>query len=273
MTQPLIPPVGFPVDLSRYSPSFKDGMKKSEGKAERRELRRRLGDLQDTLYADRRFGILVVLQGTDTSGKDSTANSVFEQVGPVGSSVVNFGVPSAKEMSHDFLWRYHKEAPERGKIVVFNRSHYEAVLVERVEGIVPASTWRHRYDQINRFEDMLSRENIVVMKFFLHISHEEQRERLQERIDNPRKHWKFSPADLEVRNDWDEYQRAYADMLSHCSTGYAPWHIVPADRKWYRDLVVLRALVRRLEGLKLRYPRGDEDLFGLVVPPVTPNTP
>jgi PPK2 family polyphosphate:nucleotide phosphotransferase len=265
MSQHVIPPPLSNVDLADFSPGFTGQMNKAEGREERHVLRRRLGELQDLLYADRRYGVLVVLQGTDTSGKDSTANSVFEQVGPVGCSVVNFAVPSAEEASHDFLWRYHDHAPERGKIVIFNRSHYEAVLVERVKNLVPESTWRPRYDQINRFEDMLVRENVVVLKFFLHISNEEQRIRLQERVDNPRKHWKFRAGDLEDRRDWDAYQGAFADMITHCNTEHAPWHIVPADHKWQRDVVVLQALVRRLEALDLAFPAADGDIAGLVV--------
>jgi PPK2 family polyphosphate:nucleotide phosphotransferase len=265
MSQPITPQPRSEVDLADYSPDYTGEIKKSKGKEERHALRRELGELQDLLYADRRYGILVVLQGTDTSGKDSSANSVFEQVGPVGCSVMNFGVPSAEEASHDFLWRYHEHAPERGKIAIFNRSHYEAVLAERVKNIVPESIWRPRYDQINRFEDMLVREDVLVLKFFLHISHDEQRVRLQERVDNPKKHWKFRAGDLEDRNNWDNYQAAFADMLSYCNTEYAPWHIVPSDHKWYRDVVILRALVARLKALDLRYPMADEDISGLVV--------
>lgn len=265
MSQRITPPPLSKVDLAGYDPGYTAEMKRRAGREERRQARVRLGKLQDVLYADRRYGVLVVLQGTDTSGKDSTANSVFEQVGPVGCSVTNFGVPSAEEASHDFLWRYHNNAPARGKVAIFNRSHYESVLVERVHNIVPESTWRPRYDQLNRFEDMLVRENIIVMKFFLHISREEQRERLQERIDNPEKHWKFQPSDLEDRNSWEHYQAAYADMLTYCNTKAAPWHIVPADHKWYRDLVVLRAIIARLESLDLRYPLADVDMSGIVV--------
>ena len=265
MGQPVTPPPLSTVDLADFSPGFTAGLTKAEGRELRHDLRRRLGELQDLLYADRRFGILVVLQGTDSSGKDSTSNSVFEQVGPVGCSVVNFGVPSAEEAAHDFLWRYHDHAPERGKIVIFNRSHYESVLVERVKNLVPESTWRPRYDQINRFEDMLVRENVVVLKFFLHISSEEQRLRLQERIDNPRKHWKFRAGDLEDRRDWDAYQAAFADMVTFCNTAHAPWHIIPADHKWYRDVVILRAIVASLEALDLAFPAAGDDMSGLVV--------
>lgn len=265
MNQPVVPPAGEPVRLAAFEPGYTGDCAKQEGKQERRDLRRRLGELQDLLYADRRFGMLVVLQGIDTSGKDSTIRSVFEQVGPLGCTVTNFGVPSAEEAAHDFLWRYHDHAPQRGKIAVFNRSHYESVIVERVKNIVPESVWRPRYEQINRFELMLDHERIIVMKFFLHISKEEQRERLQERIDNPLKHWKFRLGDLEDREYWDAYHAAYEDALTFCTTDHAPWHIVPSDRKWFRDLVVLRALVQRLEALDLQFPASRDDMTGLTV--------
>jgi PPK2 family polyphosphate:nucleotide phosphotransferase len=265
MKQPVVPPPGVAVDLSAFDPGYTGGLTKEDAHAERRKLRRRLGELQDLLYADRRFGLLVVLQGIDTSGKDSTVRSVFEQVGPLGCTVTNFGVPSSEEAAHDFLWRYHEHAPERGKIAIFNRSHYEAVLVERVKGIVPELVWRPRFEQINRFERMLEAERIEVMKFFLFISREEQRARLQERIDNSRKHWKFRRGDLEDRELWDEHHAAYEDALNYCNTDHAPWHIVPSDRKWVRDVVVLRALVARLEALDLRFPPSEDDLAGLVV--------
>ncbi|MDZ7729137.1 MAG: PPK2 family polyphosphate kinase [Dehalococcoidia bacterium] len=240
-------------------------MSKKEAKNALKGLRERLNELQDMLYADRRYGVLVVLQGIDTSGKDSTTKSVFEQVGPLGSHVYSFGPPGGEELQHDFLWRYHRRAPEKGQIAIFNRSHYEAVLVERVKGIVPPETWGSRYDQLNRFEEMLVAENIIVLKFLLHISKKEQRKRLQERIDNSRKHWKFDPADLRERERWDDYMLAFEDALTHCNTPHAPWHIVPADRKWYRDTVVARAIVRRLEELDLRYPPGPAGIEGLRV--------
>ena len=265
MKQLIVPPPGTSVRLSSFDTRYSDGLTKDDATEQRRKLRVRLGELQDLLYADRRFGVLVVLQGMDTSGKDSTVNSVFEQVGPLGCAVTNFGVPSAEEASHDFLWRYHHHAPERGKFAIFNRSHYEAVIVERVKEIVPESVWRPRFEQINRFERMLGAERIVVMKFFLHISRDEQRDRLQERIDNPRKHWKFRRGDLDDRELWDQYHAAYEDIINFCNTDHAPWHIVPADRKWHRDVVILRSLVERLESLDLEFPACRDDIEGLVV--------
>lgn len=265
MSQPLVPPHGRHVDLREYDPAFTGHVSKEQARERLPALRARLNELQDTLYADRRFAVLVVLQGIDTAGKDGTIKSVFQDVGPLGCSVANFGVPTDVELAHDFLWRYHRDTPEKGKFVVFNRSHYEAVLVERVKGLVPETTWRARYDQINAFERFLAGENVVIMKFFLHISRDEQRERLQERVDNPKKHWKFRHGDLEERRNWDQYQLAFADMLSHCNPAHAPWHVVPADHKWYRDAVIAQALVDRLEALGLRYPGPFEHLAGIRV--------
>lgn len=265
MSDPFVPQPGHVVDLSRFDPRECDGLSKREGKARRNALRGRLAELQDVLYADRRYGVLVVLQGMDTAGKDSTIKSVFRDVGPLGCVVHNFGEPSAEELAHDFLWRYHRYAPERGKIALFNRSHYESVLVERVKGIAPEHVWRDRFEQINRFERMLVAERVIVLKFFLHISRDEQRERLQERVDNPKKHWKFRIGDLQDRRLWADYERAYTDVLERCNTQHAPWHIVPSDRKWFRDLVILKALVKRLEALDLEFPACEDDIRGLVV--------
>jgi len=253
------------VDLTGYDPAATTGISKDEAKSEIVQLRTRLNDLQDMLYADRRFALLVVLQGIDTSGKDSTVKSVVQEVGPLGCSVVNFGVPTEEELAHDYLWRYHRQLPRRGYVTVFNRSHYEAVLVERVKQIVPPEEWRPRYEQINAFERYVASQGTIVMKFFLHISKEEQRERLQERIDNPKKRWKFRAGDLEERELWDAYEAAFADMLSACNTAEAPWYVVPADKKWYRDVIVARAIVERLERLDLRYPQPSENFDGLRV--------
>lgn len=259
--QPVVPPPG-PFTLADYDPGYDGGMERAAAEAELEPLRARLNDLQDLLYADRRYALLVILQGIDTAGKDGTIKSVFRDVGPLGCCVVNFGVPSEEEKGHDYLWRYHRQAPTKGNITIFNRSYYESVLVERVKGIVPPAVWKGRYDQINAFESMLVSESTVVMKFFLHISSEEQRERLQERVDNPKKQWKFRAGDLEERRFWDDYQRAFEDMVARCNTTHAPWHVVPANRKWYRDLVVARALVARLEELDLRYPPAEPGIIG-----------
>lgn len=260
-----IPPAGKRVSLGDWDPNGNGDLDKSDSKEEIVKLRLKLNDLQDMLFADRRYGLLVVLQGIDTAGKDSTTKSVFEQVGPLGSHVYSFGPPSAEELRHDFLWRYHQRGPQRGKIIIFNRSHYESVLVERVKNIAPPEVWRSRYDQLNRFEEMLHQENLHVLKFMLHISKDEQRERLQERIDNPKKHWKFNPNDITERESWDEYMLAFEDALTFCNTEHSPWYIVPSNRKWYRDIIIARAIIEKLESFDLQYPKADEDYSGLKV--------
>jgi len=264
VSQPLVPPIDRPVDLAEYGPDYTGDLDKDAAREEIERLRVRLDELQNALYADRRYALLVVFQGIDTSGKDSTINSVFRAAGPIGTAVVSFGVPNEEELAHDYLWRYHAKMPRRGFVTVFNRSHYEAVVVERVKGIVGADLWRRRYDEINAFEQYLAAQGTVIAKFFLHISKDEQRERLQERIDTPHKRWKFHLSDLEERKRWDDYQAAYADMLTYCNTRDAPWHIIPANRKWSRDVFVARALVERLERMDLRYPEPGKDLDGIV---------
>ncbi|MCC6381701.1 MAG: polyphosphate kinase 2 family protein [Dehalococcoidia bacterium] len=251
--------------LEHHAPEATPGLSEDEGEALLPELRLRLDELQELLYADRRSAVLVVLQGMDAAGKDGTIRSVFREVGPLGCMVANFGVPTPEEAAHDFLWRYHLQAPARGRIAIFNRSYYESVLVERVHGLVPKSVWKGRYGAINRFEALLAAEGTVVVKFFLHVSKEEQRQRLQERVDNPKKRWKFREGDLDERKLWDDYGAAYEDMVNECSTETAPWHVVPADHKWYRDVVVARALIRRLEALDLRYPEAAPGIVGTIV--------
>jgi PPK2 family polyphosphate:nucleotide phosphotransferase len=263
--QPLVPPLDKPFKLAGYDPAFTGGATHEQALADIAALRLRLNELQDVLYADRRFGLLVILQGIDAAGKDGTAKSVFQEVGPLGCDVVSFGVPTTEEAAHDFLWRYHIHAPERGKVMIFNRSYYESVLVERVKSLVPKETWKPRYDEINRFERFLSDQGTVVMKFFLHISKDEQRQRLQERIDNPNKRWKFRSGDLDERKAWDAYQEAFEDMVGKCNTEHAPWHVVPANHKWHRDVVIARAIIERLEGLKLRYPQPEAGIEGMKV--------
>lgn len=260
-----IHPPGTKFDLKKFDPQDARGMDRSVAEAELAALRMRVNDLQNLLYADERYALLIVLQGIDTAGKDSTVNSVFEAVGPIGCRVESFKVPTPEELAHDYMWRYRLKMPMKGNITIFNRSHYEAVLVERVKNIVPKSVWQRRYDDINEMEDYLVRNGTVVLKFFLAISKDEQRERLQERIDNPKKHWKFRLGDLDDRKLWDEYVEAYEDAITNTSTKVAPWHVIPANRKWYRDVLVARAVVETLEGLDLRYPPGDPECEGLVV--------
>lgn len=263
--QPVVPKFGEKVKLGDFDPGYTGGMDKDEAKEAIESLRARLNDLQDMLYADGRFSMLVILQAIDTGGKDGTIKSVFKEVGPLGCSVANFGVPTAEEQLHDYLWRYHAKAPGRGRMVIFNRSYYEGVLVERVHNFAPEETWRARYEQFNKFEKYLSGQGTAIVKFFLHISEDEQRERLQERADNPKKHWKFHMADLEERKHWRDYQEAFGDMVTRCNTEVAPWHVVPSNKKWYRDVVVAKALIDRLEKLDLRYPAGEPGLAGVKV--------
>lgn len=219
-----------------------------------------LGELHQVLYAEARRSVLIVLQGMDTSGKDGTIEHVFGGVNPQGCVVVGFGVPSASELAHDYLWRIHHNTPPRGAITIFNRSHYESVLVERVHSIVPRGVWSKRYDHINEFERLLADEGTTIIKFFLHISKNEQKERLEARLKDPAKNWKFDRRDLDVRKLWDDYQEAYDDALSRCSTPWAPWYIVPADRKWFRNWVISDIIVRTLKKMKLRLPPPPEGI-------------
>ena len=213
--------------------------------------------LQDRLYAEGRRALLVVLQGTDTAGKDGTIRHVFNQTGPLGVSVAPFRRPSEQELAHDFLWRAHMACPARGYIGIFNRSHYEDVLVGRVRKLAPAEAIEQRYDQINAFEKMLVENGTTILKFMLHISKEEQRERLQDRLDEPKSRWKFNPGDLEDRKRWDEFQDAYETMLERCSTAWAPWHVIPADRKWARNAAIAAIVRSTLEAMDPAYPKPD----------------
>ncbi len=218
------------------------------------KLVERVGELQELLYAEHTRKVLIVLQGMDTSGKDGTVRKVLRETSPQGVRVVPFQKPTEVELAHDYLWRVHSQVPGRGELVVFNRSHYEDVLVVRVHSLVPKSVWKKRYDHINDFERMLTDEGTTILKFFLHISREEQRERLQARLDDPTKRWKFEHGDLAERKLWDDYMRAYEDVLEKTSTSYAPWTIVPADRKFMRDFIVAGTVVKALEKLKMKYP-------------------
>ncbi|MGE0596635.1 MAG: polyphosphate kinase 2 family protein [Hyphomonadaceae bacterium] len=213
--------------------------------------------LQDKLWAEGRRALLVVLQGIDTAGKDGTVRGVFNRCGPLGVNVTGFGRPSELELSHDYLWRIHRATPRKGSIGVFNRSHYEDVLVVRVRNLAPAERVEERYEQINAFEKHLTENGTTVLKFMLHISKDEQRKRLQERLDKPAKNWKFNPSDLEDRALWEDYQRAYEIALERCSTAYAPWRVVPADRKWRRNAIIAAIVHGTLEEMAPDYPKVD----------------
>ena len=232
-------------------------------KQEKADLLKRLGDLQATLYADGRFALLVVLQARDAGGKDGTVRKVFGACNPLGCQVTSFKTPTPIELSHDYLWRVHQAVPAKGMIGIFNRSHYEDVLVVRVKDLVPKPVWSKRYDQINHFEQLLDDNRVKVLKFFLHVSQEEQTRRLRDRLSDPRKNWKFRAGDLDDRDLWDEYTKAYRDALRECSTPWAPWYVVPADDKKARNYFISKIVVETLEGLGLRYPKADKDVLKL----------
>jgi PPK2 family polyphosphate:nucleotide phosphotransferase len=259
---------GARVDLRAIDPRATPGFDgdKDAGKARTAKLNARLEELQEALYAEGRHRLLVVLQAMDAGGKDGTIRTVFDGVNPQGVAVASFKQPSESELAHDFLWRVHVHAPARGMIGIWNRSHYEDVLVARVHDLVPARTWRARFGHIRAFERMLVDEGATIRKFFLHIGKDEQRRRLQERIDDPKKRWKWSPGDLDERARWDDYQVAYEDALTATSTTKAPWYVVPADRNWFRDLVVSEILVETLEAMAIRLPDAEPGIEDLQVP-------
>jgi PPK2 family polyphosphate:nucleotide phosphotransferase len=236
---------------------------KAEGRAASEKIVGRLEELQELLYAEHRHKVLIVLQGMDTSGKDGTIRHIMGGFDAVGVRVASFKKPTSVELDHDYLWRIHAQTPATGEIAVFNRSHYEDVLVVRVRELVPKTVWRARYAQINDFERMLARNGTLILKFFLHISKGEQKERLEARIEDPSKRWKFQHGDLEERKLWGKYVRAYEDVLSKTSTDEAPWYVVPANAKWYRNFVIASIIAEALEGLKMKYP--EPDLSNVVV--------
>lgn len=220
----------------------------------------KLGDLQKVFFADGRHALLIVLQGRDASGKDGVVRSVIGACNPAGVRIHSFKAPTSVELAHDFLWRIHQVTPEKGMMGIFNRSHYEDVLVVRVHDMVPKTTWSKRYDHINAFEKMLTENGTVILKFFLHVSRDEQKERLRERVEDETKNWKFNAGDLDERNLWDKYTEAYRDALAKCSTKWAPWYVVPADSNKARNYLIARRIVETLQGLELEYPKPKTDL-------------
>jgi PPK2 family polyphosphate:nucleotide phosphotransferase len=255
------------VNLSKIDPSdtgdFKGG--KEAALVEFEKLNGKLEALQELLFAEHKHKVLIVLQAMDAGGKDGTIRRVFDSVNPAGVRVASFKAPTAEELDHDYLWRIHKQVPGKGEMVIFNRSHYEDVLVVRVHNYVPPEVWKQRFDQINEFERALAESGTTILKFYLHIDLDEQKERLQARLDDPTKRWKFRLGDLDERKLWGDYMEAFEDVLSKTSTDYAPWHIIPANRKWYRDLVISSILVEALEDLKMKFPESEENLDGVVI--------
>jgi PPK2 family polyphosphate:nucleotide phosphotransferase len=219
----------------------------------------KLADLHELLYAENRRALLIVLQGMDAAGKDGTIRHVMSGVNPQGCSVTSFKEPNARELEHDYLWRIHAAVPPRGTIGIFNRSHYEDVLIARVHKLVPKDAWKKRYGQINAFEEMLTENGVHIIKLFLHISSEEQQKRFDERITDPRKNWKASVADFHERRYWDEYQQAYEDVLLQCDTTAAPWYVIPSDHKWFRNHAVARIVIQSLESFHMSFPKRDKE--------------
>jgi PPK2 family polyphosphate:nucleotide phosphotransferase len=255
------------INLAKWDPNEKGDPEggKEMALVQIQKLNKKLDALQELLYAEHKHKVLVVIQAMDTGGKDGTIRHVFEGVNPSGVRVASFKPPTAQELDHDYLWRVHKEVPGNGEMVIFNRSHYEEVLVVRVHELVPTETWKKRFDQINDFERMLSENGTTILKFYLHIDLDEQKERLQARLDDPTKRWKFNRGDLVERKLWSNYMQAYEDVLSKTSTEYAPWYVIPANHKWYRDLLISSVLVDTLENLHMEYPKPEENLDDLVI--------
>jgi len=254
-----------PIRLKDFNPAGTHGLDKEAAREKTAKLCQRIGELQELLYANAGHAVVILLQGMDCSGKDGAVKRVLQEVNPAGVETANFKTPSAEELAHDYLWRIHQRVPRYGNIGVFNRSHYESVLIERVLKLQPERVWRPRYNQINVFEKHLAENRIHLLKFFLHISKEEQAERLKARLEDPHKNWKFESGDLAMRSKWPQFQRAYEDALNCCSTAWSPWHIVPADRKWVRDYVIARVVVDALEKLKLKWPKPKEDLSNIKI--------
>jgi PPK2 family polyphosphate:nucleotide phosphotransferase len=260
------PRLGKIVKLKDYDPDFRGDAEKEITIAETDRLQQKLYDLQEKLYAQASQSLLIILQSMDTGGKDGAIKKVFEGINPQGVRVTAFKTPSPAELAQDFLWRIHPHVPPKGYIGIFNRSHYEDVLVVRVNNLVPKQVWEKRYNHINSFERLLTDSGTRILKFYLHISKDEQKQRLQSRLDNPDKHWKFSTGDLPVRQQWDSYMEAYEAVLTRCNTEEAPWYIVPANRKWYRDWFITRVIVNTLESMKPAFPPPEPGLETIVIP-------
>ncbi|MBN1642965.1 MAG: polyphosphate kinase 2 family protein [Anaerolineae bacterium] len=238
---------------------------KREAKAQLKANVKRMNELQELLYAEGKHALLIVLQAMDAGGKDSTIRHVMDGFNPQGCHVAGFKVPTERELAQDFLWRIHPHTPQRGHVSIFNRSHYEDVLVVRVEQLAPEEVWRARYEHINAFERLLADSGVTILKFYLHISKDEQRERFEERLQRKEKNWKFSLGDLETRSKWDDYMSAFEEVFARCNHPWAPWYVVPANKKWYRNWVVSSVIVDALERMKMRYPPAPEGLEDVVI--------
>jgi PPK2 family polyphosphate:nucleotide phosphotransferase len=252
---------GEPISLAELDPrETGDIAGYEEVESDYASLHAEIADLQERLYAEERQSLLVVLQGIDAAGKDGTVKHVLRGTNPAGVRVATFKEPTSDELAHDFLWRYHRDTPAAGTIGVFNRSHYEDVLVVRVKGLAPEELWRSRFDSINDFERMLVREGTTILKFFLHISKQEQLEKFRERLERTDKYWKWSDNDIKEREHWDDYQRAYEDAVNATSTAWAPWYVIPADHRWYRNYVIARVLAGTLSAMDPRFPEPPRDV-------------
>ena len=256
---------GAKIRLADVDPNETHGRAKDEAAPELQKGLDRLTSLQDRLWAEQKHKVVIVLQGIDAAGKDGSVTHVMGAFNPMGCTVTSFKVPTPIELAHDYLWRVHQRAPGKGEIAIFNRSHYEDVLVVRVHDIVPKQVWSTRYDQINAFEELLTSAGTTILKFFLWIDQDEQKARFQDRLDDPDKRWKFRLGDLEERKRWDEYVAAYDEALERCSTDHAPWYVIPANRKWFRNLAVAEILGDTIDALNPAYPLPPEDLTGVVV--------
>lgn len=255
-----------PIDLERLTTRADElHQDRERAEADFKKLRRRIAELQFRLYSEGRQKLLVVLQAMDAGGKDSTIRRVFRGVNPQGVRVTSFKAPTKEELARDYLWRVHRAVPGKGMIGVFNRSHYEDVLIVRVDSLVPEAVWRRRYEQINEFEKLLADTGTRILKFYLHISKDEQKERMEDRLSDPTRHWKFSRDDLRKRAQWDSYQEAYQEALRLCSTDHAPWYAIPADQKWYRNLAIAAVLVATLEDMDPQFPEPEEGLGDIKV--------
>jgi PPK2 family polyphosphate:nucleotide phosphotransferase len=262
---------GEKVDIAKLDPDGESSVevRKGESKDETKKLTKKLDNLQEMLYAEHKHKLLIVLQAMDTGGKDGVIRHIFEGVNPAGVRVAHFREPSQDEKDHGFLWRAYAQIPADGEMVVFNRSHYEGVLVERVHNIVPKAVWKERFEEINEFEKLLTQQNVTILKFFLNIDSDEQKKRIEERLEDPTKEWKFSEDDPAERKFWNDYMKAYEDVLNKTSTDYSPWFAIPSNHHWLRNLIVSTVLVETLESFRMNYPRLPDSLRRTKIPAVS----